>query len=98
MTEFIHVKDIALSHHIINMVKKYKDIDTSEYTIVDNGTFPLNTERLERIIEGVRNGDDIPSIKLKKRYGKHEVIDGRHRIAVALILGTQLITSSFYSV
>jgi hypothetical protein len=97
MSKDINIKNIILSYHIIDMVRKYKgDFSADGYTIVDNGTFPLNRERLHRILEGIRNGDDIPPVKLKKTYGNHEVLDGRHRIAGALILGIPVVTSSFY--
>jgi hypothetical protein len=93
----IPIVDITLSHHIIDMVRRYrKDIDAEKYRVVDNGTFPLNTERLHSIMDGITGKQNIPPVKLKRTVWGYEVIDGRHRIATALIQGTPVITSSFY--
>lgn len=97
----IPVSQIILSTRIVEMVKKYiPDFEENGYKVVKDGSFPLNTERLVRILEGIEKGVKIPAIDLepkkiyvpphkRRKKGKNPlyftIINGRHRVAAALI-------------
>lgn len=76
----IPLSQIILSTRIVEMVKKYDpNFDSQSYKIINDGSFPLNNERLQSILQCKVN---LPPIVLDKNF---TVINGRHRVAASLI-------------
>ena len=55
--------------------------------IQDCGSFKLDNERLDRILNnyGSEYDEPIPPIKIKKGFGTYIVVNGRHRVCAAIL-------------
>lgn len=84
----IPVRSILIQKHIAaavraygGCVKEFKGDPTSPPVC------PLN--RMEHVLEGMRDGVQLPPIKVKQYLstGYYCVLDGRHRFAASIVLG-----------
>ena len=83
MLDFVNLEDLEIDERVAEMVEEYGRQVPMNYHLYDCGTFPLNKERLERLLE--LNTEDLPPIYVKKTSGYHKVLNGRHRIATAIL-------------
>jgi hypothetical protein len=78
---------------ITNAIKKYKsDADLSGFEIFDDGTLPLN--RMDNMMS--LNFDELlenEPVQLSESYGYYRILNGRHRIARAIIEGRKTINA-----
>lgn len=83
----VDINKIMITVRITNAVKKYKpDADLSGFKIVDDGTLPLN--RMSTMMS--LNFNDLlekEPVQLKESYGYYTILNGRHRVARAIIEG-----------
>jgi hypothetical protein len=62
----IPLKNIILSPRIVEAVKTYKpDFNEEEYTIISDGTFGLNKDRLESILNAMKNEIPLPPVDIR---------------------------------
>ena len=94
----IPLSQVILSTRIVEMVKKYDpDFNGVGFKIVNDRSFPLNDDRLSRILQGIDMSTNLPPVDLqpkklyippKKRQTNllyFTVVNGRHRVAASLI-------------
>jgi hypothetical protein len=84
MTNSIKISDIWIDYNIYKEVKR-RGLDWPEIyeqNVMDCSTLPLTSDRLDSILI---TSDTLPPIRLKKINLMYRIIDGRHRIASAII-------------
>jgi len=87
----VNLSQIIITYRIVNAIKKYKsDIDLSGFTVVDDGTLPLN--RMENMMSLDFNSliENEP-VQLKESFDGYRIQNGRHRVARAIIEGRKSI-------
>lgn len=84
MTNSIKISDIWLDYHIYKEIKNrgLEWPEIYEQNVMDCATLPLTSERLESILLA---SETLPPIRLKKINLMYRIIDGRHRIASAIM-------------
>ena len=82
----VSLKSLIISKQIQNTVLKYNpDFNFDDYLIEDDGTFPLN--KIDSMLNDELYGKkDRPPIYVKKSGEFMIIMNGRHRVARALIL------------
>jgi hypothetical protein len=83
----VTLSTIVITYRIVNAVKKYKpDIDLSGFCIVEDGTLPLN--RMENMMSlDFESLIDKEPVQLRETFDGYRILNGRHRIARAIIEG-----------
>ena len=84
----ISLKDLLFDERVADMVEHNKALFPShlENNIFATDSFPLNKERLDRIISGYDKS--LPPIKVTKGVGnKYIVQNGRHRVCATIMRG-----------
>lgn len=90
----MRVKDLIIDERVADSVEaRGGNIDKYINNFEAMGSFPLSDERLDSIIRAVREGVKLPPIDVKKVGRKYLVINGRHRIAVCILLGCDEISA-----
>lgn len=89
----VDINKIMITIRITNAIKKYKpDADLSGFEIIDDGTLPLN--RMDNMMS--LNFDELllsEPVQLQESYGYYKILNGRHRIARAIIEGRNKINA-----
>jgi hypothetical protein len=91
----VELTQIIITNRIVNAIKKYNsDIDLSGFTIINDGTLPLN--RMENMMNLNFNSliKNEP-VQLKESYDGYLIQNGRHRVARAIIEGRHTINAEF---
>jgi hypothetical protein len=85
MTNLIKISDIWIDYNIYNEVKRRGLVwpEIYEENVMDCATLPLTSDRLDRITDNTTT--TLPPVRLKKINSMYRIIDGRHRIANAII-------------
>lgn len=79
---------IIFDEKVADMVEslRYKFPNYLYNNLMDMNTFSLSDDRFNRVLKGYKEG--LPPIRVKKILGdKYMLIDGRHRVAVVIVLG-----------
>lgn len=92
--EFVNITKIWIDFNIYKEIKnrRLEWPEIYEENIRNYNTFPLSKDRLESILT-VYDDNILPPIKLKKVNLMYEIIDGRHRLASAIIKNQPTITA-----
>jgi len=86
--EYIPVSRILMQKHIADAVRAYGGgLKGFKGDPTPPPVCPLN--RMEHVLEGMRDGVQLPPIKVKQYLstGYYCVLDGRHRFAASIVLG-----------
>jgi hypothetical protein len=87
----INLNDIFLGPEIHSVIiNKGSELYDSSWSysnnlILDNNLLPLN--KIDNILNLFNNKTSLYAVKLKRYNNKYEIIDGRHRIACAILFG-----------
>ena len=84
MTNSIKISDIWIDYNIYKEVKNRGIVwpEIYEENVIDCATLPLTSDRLDSIYETTHT---LPPVRLKKINLMYRIIDGRHRIANAIM-------------
>ena len=87
----ISLKNIIITCRIKDAVRKYNpNFDFDDFIIQNDDTLPLG--RMEQMMDDkIYNTKDRPPIDVSEGYRYFNVINGRHRVVRALLLGYEYI-------
>ena len=89
----VDINKIMITIRITTAIKKYKpDIDLSDFEIFDDGTLPLNRMANMMSLDFDELLEKEP-VQLKESYGYYTILNGRHRVARAIIEGRTTINA-----
>ena len=93
MTNIIKNQTINVRQTVIGWMAK--DPESANAVIFGTAKQERHTaRRLNSILEGYQSGADFPPISHQPQFGT--LIDGRHRLAVAYLLGIESIQADLY--
>lgn len=92
----ISLNDIDMEDHIANMVEKNGgDMSPYRKNVYAAVSFSLDQDRLDSCMNGLK-GNGVPPISVARLLGgRYEVMNGRHRIAAAILLGRTTIEAKY---
>lgn len=85
----INIQDLFITYRIADAIKSFNpDFDPSNFVLLEDNTLELS--RMENMMnDKLYNTTEREPIKISKNgfIGMHDIIDGRHRVARAILLG-----------
>jgi hypothetical protein len=85
------VSDLLFDEKVADMVEKngYTFPPKLFNCLYDQNTFHLDQKRLDSVMAGWEIG--LPPVSVKENMGKYQVLNGRHRVAAAIMKGVDSI-------
>ena len=89
---YVKLEDLVIDEWVADILESYgTTVGKYHNNLMAFDTFPLSEDRLDDVLVANLQHKALPPIRVRKLHSKYIVLDGRHRIAAAILLEIPII-------